>query len=158
MSMLCRLRTRRHTAVMKTTTTGPVSRPEQQHHRNVNPAEERAAVHVEQRAVAPDFFDRKIPCTHCRIAIVVIQLVIHSEITDSHILLRFFDHVVLHLAVSSIVISCWLVQIELRGTDLIDEHKIAGVSLWIADGTGNAFREVDDIARFDLRSEETTSE
>ena len=50
---------------------------------------------------------------------------------------------------SSIVISCRLVQIQLRGTDLINEHKIAGVSLWIADGTGNAFREVGDIAGLD---------
>jgi hypothetical protein len=41
---------------MKTATARPVSRPEQQHHRHVNPTEERAAIHVEQRAVPTDLF------------------------------------------------------------------------------------------------------
>src|SRR5207244_345491 len=52
----------------------------------------------------------------------------------------------LHPAVSSIVIACRLVQIELWGTDLIDEHEVARVSPWIAERAGNAFREVGDIA------------
>ena len=66
------------------------------------------------------------------------QFVIHREIAEWRVFLCLFDYVELHFAVSWIVISGRLVQIELRGTELINEHKIAGVCLWIADGTGNA--------------------
>ncbi len=72
----CRFGTGRHTAVMKTATARPVSRPEQQDHRHVNAAEERTAVQVEERAVAPDLFHRKIPGAHRGRAIVLMQLVI----------------------------------------------------------------------------------
>ena len=61
---------------MKTAATDSVSGPEQQYHRNVNPAEERTAVHVEERAVAPNLFHRKIPGAHRRIAVVVMQFII----------------------------------------------------------------------------------
>src|SRR5947208_9024257 len=73
MVMRCRFGTRRHAAIMKTATAHAVSRPEQQYHMHVNTAEERAAIHVKQCAVAPDFLDRKISCAHRRIAIIVMQ-------------------------------------------------------------------------------------
>src|SRR2546421_4384911 len=109
MSMRCRFGTGRHAAVMKTAAADSVSWPEQQYHRNINSAEERAAIHVEERAVAPDFFHRKIPSAHCGITVVVMEFVVWRKIAKRRFFPCFFDRVELHLAATSIVIARRLV-------------------------------------------------
>src|SRR5437016_3764341 len=150
MSMRCRFGTGRHAAVMKTAAADSVSWPEQQYHRNINSAEERAAIHVEERAVAPDFFHRKIPSAHCGITVVVMEFVAWRKIAERRFFPCFFDRVELHLAATSIVIARRLVYVELRRTDLIHEHEVARVSLWIAHRAGNASRKVGNVSGLDL--------